>query len=65
MDLPKEFQQKFPAGDQAWISLVGVCGMEPQGGPFTAESSDGLVEVEKVVFYDQVKGHVESIKIGE
>ena len=56
---------KLAAGEKGWIGVVGVCRMIPQGGPLTAESCDGSIEVEKILFYDQKEDRKESLKILE
>ena len=63
VELPAAFHRKFPAGDRAWIGLVGTCRLVPQGGPETAEQSDGYIEVDKVLFYDKGKDHEATIEI--
>ena len=63
--LPEDLHGKLDAGEKGWIGVVGVCRMIPQGGPLTAESCDGSIEVEKILFYDQKEDRKESLKILE
>ena len=64
-ELPKEFAGRFPSGDRAWVGLTGIIHLQPQGGPMTAEQSDGHIEVEAIHFYDQKSGHSESLVLVE
>ncbi|MCD4781172.1 MAG: hypothetical protein K8S27_11595 [Candidatus Omnitrophica bacterium] len=63
VELPQGYKRKYPGGKNAWISLIGICHMQPQGGPDTQEHADGYVDVETILFYDQNDNHQEFLKI--
>ena len=64
VELPEEFQRKFPLGERAWVGLVGKCHLKRIGIPGrTAEHSDGYIDVDRVLFYDQKEGHERSLTI--
>ena len=63
VELPSVSHGKAEDGWKTWIELVGICRLEPQGGPMTAEHCDGYIEVEKINFLNQADSHRKSLKI--